>query len=207
MRKLLRFVSRVIFTVVMIGLTGCSSEQTELQEGVTGCSLEQTELKEEVIAPLKQIKVDYYQYEGEPQAIKFYENDTNIFYFSEPIEEYLTVIYEDGTTQRVREALQDGRIIPEDLGYYGVEYFTESKVVEKISYDDTMPELPCVVVPFYYDTRFRYSFGAPAAPYITVYFKDGTEMNVVEALEQGKIFIMDLDEFGITYFRKFRKFK
>lgn len=191
MRKLLRFVTRMFLVAVMIGLTSCSPEQSEQQE--------------EVIAPLKRIKVDFYQYEGEQQTIKFFENDTNIFYSSKPIDEYVTVIYEDGTTQRAGEALQDGRIIPEDLGYYGVEYFTESKVVEKISYDDTMPDLPCVVVPFYFDTRFCYTFGAPIAPYITVYFKDGTKMNVVEALEQGKIFIMDLDEFGIDYFRKFKQ--
>lgn len=95
--------------------------------------------------------------------------------------------------------------MPEDLDYYGVDYFTESKVVEKIAYDDMMPALPCVVVPFYYDTRFCYEFGAPESPYITVYFKDGTEMNVVDALEQGKIFIKDLDEFGIRYHREKRR--
>lgn len=81
-------------------------------------------------------------------------------------------------------------------------YFTESKVVDKIVMDTMGLPLPAVIEPFFYDARYRYIFGTPCSPYITVYFKDGTQMNVVDALEQGKIFIKDLDEFGIFYYRE-----
>lgn len=191
MGKILSYLMRTLFMVLAVGLTSFGSISVEL--------------KEVPQASLKRIKDASYQYEGEAQKVKFFENETNIFYYYEPIDEFVTVIYEDDTTQRAGEALRDGRIVPEDLDYYGVDYFTESKVVEKIAYDDMMPALPCVVVPFYYDTRYKYEFGAPESPYITVYFKDGTEMNVVDALEQGKIFIKDLDEFGIRYHREKRR--
>lgn len=190
MGKLLGFLMRTLFMVLAVGLTSFGSIRAELQE--------------EVKAPLKRIKDVSYQYEGELQNVKFYENETNVFYYYEPIDEFVTVIYEDNSTQRVGEALRDGRIVPEDLDYYGVDYFTESKVVENIIEDTGGQAFPCIVVAFYYDTRFRYEFGAPYSDYITVYFKDGTEMNVVDALEQGKIFIKDLDEFGINYFREKR---
>ncbi len=190
MGKLLGFLMRTMFMMLAVELTTFGSVRTELQE--------------EVKAPLKRIKDASYQFEGEPQNVKFFENETNIFYFYEPIDEFVTVIYEDNTTQRVGAALRDGRIVPEDLDYYGVDYFTESKVVENIVMDTMGQAFPCIVVSFYYDTRYCYLFGAPYSDYITVYFKDGTEMNVVDALEQGKIFIKDLDEFGINYFREKR---
>lgn len=151
---------------------------------------------------LKTIRDQSYGYEGEEQKTKFFENETNVFCFNEPIDEYVTVVYWDNTTQSASEALRDGKIVPEDLDYYGVEYFTESKVVDKIVMDTMGLPLPAVIEPFFYDARYRYIFGAPRSPYITVYFKDGTQMNVVDALEQGKIFIKDLDEFGIFYYKE-----
>lgn len=60
--------------------------------------------------------------------------------------------------------------------------------------------LPDVIEPFYEDHRCKYSFGNPISQYIIVKYKDGTEQNVKEALESGRIGITDLDSYGIHYF-------
>ncbi len=188
MGKLLGFLMRTFFMVLAVGLTSFGSIRTELQE--------------EVKAPLKRIKDSSYQYEGEPQSVKFFENETNVFYYYEPIDEFVTVIYEDNSTQRVGEALRDGRIVPEDLEYYGVEYFTESKVIEEIV--DLTRENGIATASalgwFYSDDRFSYCFPSLESEYIIVHFKDGTEQNFVEALEEGKVIVRDLEQFGIQYY-------
>ena len=188
MEKLLGFLMRTFAMILAVGLTSFGSIGVELQEA------EQ--------APLKRIKDTSYQYEGEPQNVKFYENETNVFYFYEPIDEFVTVIYEDNSTQRVGEALRDGRIVPEDLEYYGVEYYTESKRIDKIvnMASEYGIATACALGWFYSDDRFSYCFPSLESEYIIVYFKDGTQQNFVEALEEGKVIVRDLEQFGIHYY-------
>lgn len=188
MEKLLGFLMRTFAMILAVGLTSFGSIGVELQEA------EQ--------APLKRIKDTSYQYEGEPQDVKFYENETNVFYFYEPIDEFVTVIYEDNSTQRVGEALRDGRIVPEDLEYYGVEYYTESKRIDKIvnMASEYGIATACALGWFYSDDRFSYCFPSLESEYIIVYFKDGTQQNFVEALEEGKVIVRDLEQFGIHYY-------
>ena len=161
-----------------------------------------TELHEEVKAPLKRIKDVSYQHDGEDRKVKIYEDETNVYYFNQPINDYVTVVYEDDTTQRVPEALRDGRIVPEDLEYYGVEYCTESKVIDEIvdlTRENGMATASALGW-FYSDDRFSYCFPSLKSEYIIVHFKDGTEQNFVDALEEGKVIVRDLEQFGIQYY-------
>jgi len=112
------------------------------------------------------------------------------------------VIYKDDSTQHVGEALWDGRIQPEDLEFYGVDYFTESKVIEEIE-DLTRKNGMATASAldwFYSDDRFSYCFPSLKEEYIIVHFKDGTEQNFVEALEEGMVIVKDLEQFGIQYY-------
>ncbi len=54
---------------------------------------------------------------------------------------------------------------------------------------------------FYYDNTYNYMFGSIKSHYVIVYYKDGTEQNVEDALAEGKINISDLDRFGIKYYK------
>lgn len=188
MGKLLSSLLKTMFMVLAVELTTFGSIRTELHE--------------EVKAPLKRIKDVSYQYDGEDRKVKIYEDETNIYYFNQPINDYVTVVYEDDTTQRVPEALRDGRIVPEDLEYYGVEYCTESKVIDEIvdlTRENGMATASALGW-FYSDDRFSYCFPSLKSEYIIVHFKDGTEQNFVDALEEGKVIVRDLEQFGIQYY-------
>ena len=188
MGNLFGFLLKTIFMILAVGLTSFGSIGVELQE------VEQSQLK--------RIKDTSYRYEGEAQKEMFFENETNIFYFYEPIDEFVTVIYKDDSTQHVGEALWDGRIQPEDLEFYGVDYFTESKVIEEI--EDLIRKNGMATASaldwFYSDDRFSYCFPSLKEEYIIVHFKDGTEQNFVEALEEGRVIVKDLEQFGIQYY-------
>ena len=52
------------------------------------------------------------------------------------------------------------------------------------------------------DEKYQYFFGGERGRYINVYYADGSEENVLSALEKGHITIQDLDRFQIEYYVK-----
>ena len=58
---------------------------------------------------------------------------------------------------------------------------------------------------FYTDANFHYFFDSIKSAYITVYYKDGTEENVIAALQAGHITITDLKKYDIWYFYRVRE--
>lgn len=75
------------------------------------------------------------------------------------------------------------------------------KAVESImdTSDEKGAVLLCYEETFYEDENYVYSFGMPISEYVIVKYTDGSEQNVVEALEEGNIEIFDLDTYGIKY--------
>ncbi len=60
----------------------------------------------------------------------FFQDDIYNYYFILwPMHEYIIVEYADGTTQNVKEALEDGNITIEDLDRFGIGYMKEPKDV------------------------------------------------------------------------------
>ena len=58
----------------------------------------------------------------------FFQDDIYNYYFILwPMHEYIIVEYADGTTQNVKEALEDGNITIEDLDRFGIGYMKEPK--------------------------------------------------------------------------------
>ncbi len=55
------------------------------------------------------------------------------------------------------------------------------------------------IEPFCMDENYIYSFPSIRSEYVIVEFNDGSEMNVITALEKGFITIADLDRWGIKY--------
>lgn len=55
---------------------------------------------------------------------------------------------------------------------------------------------------FYEDEYYEYLFSAlPQHEYVIVRYSDGTEQNVKEALEEGRITVFDLNKFNIEYLK------
>ncbi len=55
---------------------------------------------------------------------------------------------------------------------------------------------------FYGDGEWLYYFPSIRSAYVTVYYSDGTEEPVREALAAGRVTIADLDRFGIGYYKQ-----
>ena len=75
---------------------------------------------------LKEIKSITYQPEGPSLCIleTFFSDMHNIYQFGETISQYVIVEYMDGTTENVKEALENGHIKITDLDTYGIQYYT-----------------------------------------------------------------------------------
>lgn len=58
---------------------------------------------------------------------------------------------------------------------------------------------------FYQDEEYQYFFGGARGKYIMVYYADGSEENVLTALEKGHITIEDLEKFDIEFYMKPKK--
>lgn len=59
-----------------------------------------------------------------------------------------------------------------------------------------------VVEKFYSDDKYEYSFPCSRSDYLFVVYSDGTEENIVDALNNKKIKIEDLDNNGIDYYKE-----
>lgn len=133
-----------------------------------------------------------------------YEDYSHIYVFGNSISQFVIVKYTDGTEQNVKEALKDGRIRITDLDSYGISYFVEPKLIESITDISKRDQLDTAdaLEYFYRDDTYYYYFSSIKSHYIIVRYKDGTEQNVKDALEVGKIKISDLDWFGIKYYKE-----
>ena len=133
-----------------------------------------------------------------------YEDYSHIYVFGNSISQYIIVKYTDGTEENVKEALEGGRIQITDLDRYGIRYYAEPKLIESIidiSQRDQLDTSDALEF-FYRDDTYNYIFSSIKSHYIIVRYKDGSEQNVKDALEAGKIKISDLDWFGITYYKE-----
>lgn len=134
----------------------------------------------------------------------FFEDDSYIYIFGNPISQYVIVKYTNGSTENVKEALEHGHIQITDLDKYNINYYAESKLVENIIDLAKSGELATAdaLEGFYSDDTYCYYFSSIKSQYVIVHYKDGTEQTVKDALEEGKIKISDLDSFGISYYKE-----
>ncbi len=136
---------------------------------------------------------------------RFYEDYSHIYRFGCPISQYITVTYTDGTEQNVKDALLDGHITVADLDRFGISYFAEPKLIKDIIYHSDRGGDPDALEGFYADESYAYYFPSIRSSVVIVYYRDGTEQTVREALAEGKIRISDLDWFGIAYYKESRQ--
>ena len=58
---------------------------------------------------------------------RFYEDESNEYYFSAIKSQYVVVIYNNGTSEDIVTALNSGRVTISDLDEFGIEYYSETK--------------------------------------------------------------------------------
>ena len=65
-------------------------------------------------------------------------------------------------------------------------------------------EIDCAdaLEPFYNDGKHIYSFSCIKSEHITVYYSNGTNENIKDALESGRAIISDLDNYNINYYKE-----
>lgn len=135
----------------------------------------------------------------------FYEDRQYVYIFGNPISKYVIVEYTDGTSENVKDALEAGHVALYDLDRFGIQYFAEPKLIEDIIYHSDRGGEPDALEYFYSDDTYLYCFPSIRSQYVIVYFKNGTEMPIREALAAGTVKIHDLDWFGIQYYKEERK--
>ncbi|MBQ3099501.1 MAG: hypothetical protein IJC50_00780 [Clostridia bacterium] len=70
---------------------------------------------------------DYEEAESDTEEV-FYENSDYIYSFPNPLSDYITVRYTDGSEDNIKNAFERGNITPHDLIVAGIPVWEESKV-------------------------------------------------------------------------------
>ncbi len=141
-----------------------------------------------------------------PECEFFFEKDGYEFYFGYPISNSVIVTYSDGTSQNIKDALNDGNATVYDLDAYGISFYSNPPIVKNIVDKTKDPEsmilLLCLIEEFYEDETYVYSFSVMKSGAVVVYYLGGNRDNVKNALRVGYISINDLDKYGIEYFKE-----
>ena len=130
-----KLIALVLSVVCMFGLIGCSNtsseEPTDTIETTTP-SVEQTENDNEISGRTIHV-VDIWDQTTREQLLcasaleKFWEDETNEYYFSCIKSHYIMVMDSTGRTVNVVTALEEGLITIETLDSYGIKYDTKPK--------------------------------------------------------------------------------
>lgn len=125
----------------MLALVGCATVEYEngtslMQEGIAdkkdNVSTEKTEYLSEIPGGKRFIVEIRDRTEKEQLACDeaeelFYEDETNRYYFNVIKSHYIMVIYNNGNSEGIVTALNEGRSTIADLDEFGIKYHTEPK--------------------------------------------------------------------------------
>ena len=137
-----------------------------------------------------------------PQVMeKIYDDGKNEYYLDCPKSNLIIVRYSNGTEKNVSQALNDGDIRVRTLrNVYGISIISSRKAtVRKVIDKSSQYYVPQVMEKIYDDGKNEYYFRTQKSAYVIVRYSDGTEKNVVQALNDGDLTIKELqNEYGIS---------
>ncbi len=114
-----------------------------------------------------------------------------------------------GTPMYIYLSLADDSDTRIDIRDGGVEEFIQNansakpdKEIENIIFHSDRGGKAQALEMFYSDGTFAYYFPTIRSDVVIVYYKDGTEQLVKDAIAESKINISDLDRFGIKYYKR-----
>jgi hypothetical protein len=148
---------------------------------------------------------DYYDCDVAKKPQEFYRDKYFTYTFSTQKADYVKYLDKDGKTWLLSEALKSGKT---DIYTAGILLFYNKNVIgdEPVLVDVTK-HINFINAPsrcFYSDENYFYYY--PDITFISVYYPDGTEEYLEDALEQGKVKISDLKKFDIEYYKISKKY-
>ena len=137
-----------------------------------------------------------------PQVMeKIYDDGKNEYYLDCPKSNLIIVRYSNGTEKNVSQALNDGDISVRTLrNVYGISIISSRKAtVRKVIDKSSQYYVPQVMEKIYDDGKNEYYFRTQKSAYVIVRYSDGTEKNIIQALNDGDLTIKDLQNvYGIS---------
>lgn len=131
----------------------------------------------------------------------FFSDDRYDYYYSSIRSEYVVVVYSDGSEETLNAALAKGVVTISDLDAYGIGYHKVPKNIQNIVYHSDRGGESDAEEVFYIADEYAYAFPTLRSDVVIVYYNDGTEKPITEALQDGSVLIEDLDFFGIEYYK------
>ena len=134
---------------------------------------------------------------------KIYDDGKNEYYFRTQKSAYVIVRYSDGTEKNVVQALNDGDLTIKELqNEYGISVVTSKKpTIRSVKDNSTKPGVftPQAYEKIYEDDKNEYYFTTMKSNLVIVRYSDGTEKNIIQALNDGDLTIKDLQNvYGIS---------
>ena len=217
--KLIKFTSILLcFLMIAAMFAGCDTpEESKADVNSKDSLLQNSEdisetVSEEVSVEVSEITVvaieNRYNKDHINDALEpFYHDDEWVYSFGNPISGYVYVVYSDGTEQKIKEALAEGRVDITILDEFEFLYYKHEMKAGALSFEiidkrGEQSDWNDAVDTFYADEDYTYSFpNWDMHKYVIVEYEDGITQNVKEALEAGYIVITDLDIFNIEYLK------
>ena len=146
-----KHIALLLALVCVLGLVGCSPQgpqditiPTQNNEEISRTDI-QSESEQDLQFEIVEIR-DREKEEGLPcdtALEKFYEDESNEYYFSVIKSQYVVVTYNDGSSEDIVTALNADRITMADLNKFNIEYRIEPKsyTIERYTYKE-LSEMP-----------------------------------------------------------------
>lgn len=217
--KLIKFTSILLCLVLLVSVfAGCDTPEESKSDTSSKDSLLHTSedisetVSKEVSAEVTETTVVAIENRYDKDTINdalepFYHDDEWVYSFANPISGYVYVVYSDGTEQKIKEALAEGRVNITILDEFEFPYYKHKMKAGALSFEiidkrGEQSDWNDTVDTFYTDEDYKYSFpNWDMHKYVIVEYEDGITQNVKEALEDGNITIADLDRFNIEYLK------
>lgn len=134
----------------------------------------------------------------------FYTDDFNIYSFPNgDTSSVITVQYEFGVTEGLKEAIAAGRVTAREIEHYLHGYYFKqprSLEIASISFSEDV-DYPSAEEHFWSDGLYEYVFPSIMSWDCTVTYENGARENLIDALGVGRVKISDLDRFDVSYWR------
>ena len=215
-KKLLCFV--LLSAIALTGGNIVQNENTEVAEKESQSEVSESEsqseteskpevakkkIKDVLVKTDVKIPSDINDIKDAPDAELFYEDETYEYYFLKPISADVTICYEDGTSENVKDAFKAGHVELSDFrrGHYFDVFVKAKKTAENpklvnIAYRSGEWMADQATEVFYTEGKYRYYYTAGISHFICVYYDNGTRENIRKALESGRISIEEAKEYG-----------
>ena len=139
---------------------------------------------------------------GDAEEVFFEDEDYFYIFPTYKRSEKIIVTYDDGSTEMLSEAIPNGRVTIGDLDRFGIEYMLVSKSIRDIVYHSERGGTAQMLELFYEDDTYEYYFPTIRSDAVIVYFANGEEVPIKEAMSSGRVTPKDLTLFDIKYYKE-----